>query len=672
MRNFFEQQERARRNTVWLVALFAIAVLALAAGVYFAALHGLRYPGLRPPEAEPPSTSLWDAEIFLSFFVGTLVIIILASLMRMASLRGGGSAVAEMLGGRLVAPGTADLHERRFLNVVEEMALASSVPVPQVFVLDGEEGINAFAAGHSPDDAAVIATRGCLEKLNRNELQGVIAHEFSHVLNGDMRLKLRLMGIIFGILVIGVVGRGMLRITHVSSRGSRSGKGGGAFLLALVAAGVALTLLGYIGLFCGRLIKAAVSRQREFLADASAVQFTRDPHGIAGALKKIGGYHFGSKVKASAAEETSHFFFSSAVSYPVFGMWFATHPPLEERIRRIDPAFDGRFPEVAEAAVPVEGMSAAAPFAVPLVGTAAAAGAAAVAAGVADPGGTEATTLEIDARDITRQVGDPRPEHARYAATLLRQLPAPVQQAVRDGFSACALIYAMLLSDDRDVSARQAKLIRAHSGARLLKETWRLAAMLAGFDPRWRLPVVKMAMPVLRQLTPDQQQRLAETVWGLIDADAQLSVFEFAISRTVLRSLMASRGERGKKRTYRTLDPVLGDCRVLLSSLARFGHGDEAGAQRAFAAGAKRLAESATQSAAQSLSLLEASACSLRGVDTALDRLCRTVPRLRERILDACAHCVLADRRTTIEEAELLRVVADALGCPLPPFLVAS
>ncbi|MBD3236373.1 MAG: M48 family metalloprotease, partial [Candidatus Eisenbacteria bacterium] len=345
MRNFFAQQERARRNTVWLVLLFLLAVVAIAAAVYLVMFFGMRYFDLHGSTASARA-GWWDLDLFLSFFVGTLVIILFASFLRGLSLRAGGSAVAEMLGGRLIPPGTGDFHERRLLNVVEEMALAAGVPVPQVYLLEEESGINAFAAGHTPDDAAVVATRGCVELLSREELQGVIAHEFSHILNGDMRLKLRLIGILFGILVISVIGRGMLHITRFSAGSSRRGRGGSAVVLALIA-GLVLMLIGYIGLFCGRLIKAAVSRQREFLADASAVQFTRNPQGIAGALKKIGGYAHGSRIESSAAEETSHLFFSPALDYPVFGFWFATHPPLEERIRRIDPSFDGSFPQVA-------------------------------------------------------------------------------------------------------------------------------------------------------------------------------------------------------------------------------------------------------------------------------------------------------------------------------------
>jgi len=688
--NFFEHQERARRNTGWLLFLFTVAVVTLGVGVYAATMVGLHasrgrlplhvvsyeygsgqlrshdngapygsshrpggYPG-RSAGARAP-LGWWRPDIFVACFAGTLIVILLASLSRTAGLRAGGTAVAEMMGGRLVPPGTGAPRERRLRNVVEEMALASSIPVPQIFVLDQEESINAFAAGHTPADAAVVVTRGTLERLNRDELQGVIAHEYSHILNGDMRLNLRLMGVLFGILVIGIIGRGMMRIMPGMRRG-RGGRGGGVAAAFLIT-GALVALVGYAGLVCARLIKAAVSRQREYLADAASVQYTRNPHGIAGALKKIGGFVLGSQVKTPRAEEASHFFFHSAVSYTLFSGLFSTHPPLRERIRRVDPSFDGKFTEVRLLA-PEEPAAVEAELA---AGAALGAGMAA-AGGLAGGAGAR---IAADPAAVTAQVGRPQPEHADYAAALLRELPDALREAVGSGFSAGALIYAMLLSDDEAVRQRQIAGVRERSGPELERETWRLSAALGGTDPRWWLPVAKLALPALRQMTPAQQARFADTVGELIAADAQVSLFEFAISRTLLRHLAAGR-EGPPKISIRTLGPVLGDCQVILSCLARQGQANETSAQRAYAAGAARL------QAPTRLGLLPAARCALDAVDLALERLRATAPRVREQILDACAHCVLADATVTLEETELLRVVADALDCPLPPFLVPA
>ncbi len=665
MRNFFEHQDRARRNTGWLLFLFFFAVVALGIGVYLATLLGLQlshvefsgtqvgfqtHRGYTHGDAarEVRPFRLWRPDIFAGCFAGTLLVIFIASLGRTSALRSGGTAVAEMLGGRLVPPGTSDPRERRLRNVVEEMAIASSVPVPQVFVLDEEPGINAFAAGHTPGDAAVVVTRGTLERLNRDELQGVVGHEFSHILNGDMRLNVRLMGVLFGILVIGIIGRGMIRIMPGSRRSVRGGRGGGA-ALAFIVAGALIALIGYAGLLCARLIKAAVSRQREFLADAASVQFTRNPNGIAGALKKIGGHALGSAVGAPRAEEASHFFFHTALSYNLLGGLFATHPPLAERIRRVDPSFDGNFPEVPivdveEALVDAE--------------------TAAVAGFAASP----VASLALDPSAVIQQVGHPRPEHTDYAVALLRELPDALRQATTSSFTSCALIYGLLLSDVPETRDRQAAMIREHSGEDLLRETWRLAAALGDMDARWRLPVAKLAQPVLRQMTADQRARFSKTIGELIAADQQVSLFEFALTRTLLRHLTPDRAAATPRVSIRSLDAVLGEAGLLLSCLAHSGSRDEPeNAGRAFAAGVARFG-----AAAQGLALLPAERCPLSEVEQAVERLRATSPRLRETILDACAHCVLSDYEVTPEEADLLRVVADALDCPLPPFLTPA
>ena len=279
---------------------------------------------------------LWNPQLFLLAAVGTLAVIALGSGFKTLELAQGGSSVATMLGGRLVAPTTTDPDERKLRNVVEEMAIAAGVPVPQVYLLPEEQGINAFAAGHSTSDAVVAVTAGAVRLLTRDELQGVIGHEFSHILNGDMRLNLRLMGIVFGILCLAVIGRVLL---YTRSRSSKDKN-------PLPLLGLALIVIGWIGVFFGRLIQAAVSRQREFLADASSVQFTRNPAGLAARSRKIGGLSFGSKLEAAHAEEASHMFFGNGMSESFFHL-METHPPLAERIRAIDPSFDGTFPPVS-------------------------------------------------------------------------------------------------------------------------------------------------------------------------------------------------------------------------------------------------------------------------------------------------------------------------------------
>ncbi len=331
--DFFSHQDRARRQTALMLCLFAAAVAAIIAALYKVTGFLLFFKG-RSPGFDPQLLGIVAAAV--------LTLVGLGSLYKIRQLRqGGGAGVAELLGGRLVAADTADGHEQRLLNVVEEMAIASGVPIPAVYVLD-EDGINAFAAGFTSADAVVTVTRGCLRKLGRDELQGVIAHEFSHILNGDMRLNIRLMGVVHGILLIALIGANILRYSFGGSPGvSRSRRSGGPFILLAMA----MMVIGYIGVFFANLIKAAVSRNREFLADSSAVQFTRNPSGIAGALKKIGGLSAGSEIGNEHAAEASHFYFAKGLGDSLFSI-FATHPPLAERVKRLDPGFRGAFPEI--------------------------------------------------------------------------------------------------------------------------------------------------------------------------------------------------------------------------------------------------------------------------------------------------------------------------------------
>ncbi|HOG94489.1 MAG TPA: M48 family metallopeptidase, partial [Opitutaceae bacterium] len=335
--DFFEAQASAKRRTSRLMLLFILAVIGVIAACYLAAL--IVVARIRPM---PGTWLVWDGSLFGGVSLVVCLITGGAMLFKWLQLRAGGSVIAEMVGGRRVDPQSTDLAEQRLLNIVEEMSIASGVPMPAVYLLDDEGGLNAFAAGLTTSDAVVAVTRGSLEKLSRDELQGVVAHEFSHILNGDMRLNVRLTAVLFGILVIGLMGRGllevMLRSGAVRTRGKGKSGGPGVFIIV----GIAMLVIGYVGYFFGRLIQAAISRQREYLADAAAVQFTRNPLGVSGALKKIGGYSLGSRLDSAAAAQIGHFFFAQSFRAGFTQLW-ATHPPLEERIRTIDPSWDGRF-----------------------------------------------------------------------------------------------------------------------------------------------------------------------------------------------------------------------------------------------------------------------------------------------------------------------------------------
>jgi Zn-dependent protease with chaperone function len=632
--DFFERQDKARRNTKALVVYFAFAVLALVFAVYaaFAVIFGRGH--------------FWQPQLFLWVTLGTLGVIVVGSLSKVAELSSGGGAVASMLGGEPVNPNTRDAEERKLLNIVEEMSIASGVPVPQVYVLNHEPGINAFAAGYSPSDAALGVTRGAIHHLNRDELQGVIAHEFSHVLNGDMRLNIRLIALLFGIMCLAIIGRVLLRVRGRSSRDKNP----------LPLLGLALVVIGGVGVFFGRLMQSAVSRQREFLADAAAVQFTRNPEGLAGALKKIGALSAGSELESAQAEEANHLFFSNGTR-SFFGGMFASHPPLEERIRLLDPAFDGDFSKVN--LVPEFTASPARP---------------AAADGrlpVEFPHATKAPTAALPPLVILPGAVMPQPgqlaaAHLQYAVALRDAIPPVLQQAARDALAAQAVVLALVLSGDETVRAQQFQLISDRVSPGLEVETQQLWSEVAAVAARARLPLADLALPGLRLMAPAQFNQFREALTAVIEHDQQVELFEYVLQKMVLRHLEPHFAAARKPVVeFYSVKPLVPDAAVLLSALAYVGAGDATAAALAFKRGAQPFAYAAQQP----LALLAEADCGLDRVDEALGRLALAVPQIKKNVLKACALTVAADNLIQEREAELLRAMADALDCPLPPFV---
>ncbi len=645
--NFFENQERARKRTTWLVLLFALAVVAIGVAIYLVVAFGLWQAGRK--DAGAADGNLWDPELFFWVMVGTVGFIGLASLFRILSLRKGGGAVARMLGGRLVSRETRTLAERRLLNIVDEMAIASGIPVPEVYVLEGEVGINAFAAGYSVENAAVAVTRGALESLNRDELQGVVAHEFSHILNGDMRLNLRLIGVLFGILAIGVVGRFLLYSVRASS--SRRAKG----VPVVVLLGLTLMLVGYIGVFVGRLIQAAVSRQREFLADASAVQFTRNPAGIGGALMKIAGLERGATIEAPRASEAAHLFFGQGVR-SIFGL-LATHPPVEERVRRIDPALlAGVRPEGArgEEATPTAQQEPEGEVEEPApVGAAGLAG-----------GRKRKRVIRADPGEIASRVGTLDPTAVAFASDLVAALPAPVSQALQTPEGAARLVCALLLGADGAVRKSQLQLLGQQGED--AREVEGLAGKVGDLGPAFALPLMELAASALAGWPRERQEGFLGTIEALIRADRRVSLFEFGVHWILTRRLKKRRGP--VRPVYRNLEKVAWQAGHVVAAVARAGNQeDDAAAQAAFRLGLDHLGGG--QAAEMQRDFQAGTLGDLDEVGKALDHLALASLAVRRRVVEAVAHCALADRKVTVQEAEVLRLVSIALGLPLPPWV---
>ncbi len=650
--DFFEAQARAKKRTSRLVALFALAVLGTIAATYFAAVFGLGFLAEQQRaqadayaySASLGSPTLWQPKLLLGVSITVLAVVGLASLSKWAQFSAGGSAVAESVGGRRIDPKTTDLRERRLLNVVEEMAIASGTPVPAVYILDDEPAINAFAAGLTTSDAVVAVTRGTLEKLTRDELQGVVGHEFSHILNGDMRLNLRLTALLFGILVLGLAGRGILWSMRYAAAGrrSRDSKNSGGILIAILFVGLALMIVGYIGYFFGRMIQAAVSRQREYLADASAVQFTRNPSGLSGALKKIGGYALGSRLQTSKAAAIGHFFFAQSFRSGLTGLW-STHPPLRERIRAIEPQFDGKMFEPPER-VDVERESF-------------------VSAGLHPPKPkAQPPKLEaFSAAAAIASIGALTPEQVSGAESLLAALPPPLRDAAHSADAAPILLYGLLLDAAPAIRQQQRSLVAHHAGPDALAQLDTLTPHLLTLGAEHKLPLVQLALPSLRELPRAALTPFLETLDELVHADAAVSPFEFALQKLVTHTLALGRTPKSAVAHYYSFNALTAEIATVLSTLAHASTADADEARAAFAAGAAQLKLIEAQL------VFDARPTDFVALDAALDKLAAASGPIQQRTLLAAAHVVSANGSVSVVESELLRAISATLDVPMPP-----
>jgi Zn-dependent protease with chaperone function len=640
VKTFFEHQSLARRNSKVMVVLFLLAVIAvvLAVDLVLAILYAWHADVYAPAGRKPSFAAMLGAVPGYVYFLGALAtaaLILAVSFINTLRLAEGGAAVAKMIGARRVAPDTADALERRLRNVVEEMAIASGVRVPEVYVMDAERGINAFAAGWDTSGAVVAVTRGTLEALTRDELQGVVAHEFSHILNGDMRLNLRMIGVLAGIVFIGSIGEFVMR----STRGSRgNGKGAGGVFLA----GLAIFIIGYAGLFFARLIKSAVSRQREFLADASSVQFTRNPDGIAGALDQMRASSAGTLIASRYAEEMSHMFFGQSVKV-WFGGLFDTHPPLEERIRRVHPRFqpsayrvkrDVAQAAVAEAAVALAGepqgrrMSDS------------------VAAWGHSPAQSAAMVGTLQAGKID------------FAARLLAGLPVELRHALRNADGAPAVMVALLLAEPEDAMKQQLAAIPA---PQLAERARAIAPLTRRLGPAFRLPLIDLALPALKTISEVQKKELLAALEAVINADRRVSLHEFvvlALMREQLRPIV-------KPAQTKKIAELKTEAATVLALIAHAGTRVDAKGARETALQAAMRTGAAIIGIPHDISI----ALTLDSANAALEALRALAPLQKAVLVKGLFAAVTVDGTIRVAEAELMRLVGAVLDCPLPPLL---
>ncbi len=606
--NFYEHQDRARKRTKIIVFLFIIAVLMIVAMVVIPV-------GL---------ISEWSPGAIVISAVFCLLIVGISTLVKLGQLNGGGHVVAEMLGGTQLQRTNNNSSEQKVNNIVEEMAIASGMPVPPVYILE-DTSINAFAAGWTPSDAVIGVTRGCIEQLNRDELQGVIAHEFSHISHGDMRINIRLIGVIFGIMALGITGWIFVRhigpiILHTSSRSrSKEGAGGAGIGLAIILFGLFLVICGAIGTFFGRLIQAAVSRQREFLADASAVQYTRNPGGIGGALRQIGGI----AEQYSLAKESgqcNHMFFSQAVS-----SIFASHPPISERVARIEGIDTASLPDQVDVQT---------------------------SSGHEQISGFSSTSVKTSVQEASA-IRDKRIIRARFTINNISPL---IRESLENSWSARLVMFSLLINAQ---DKKQQKLLKSALSDNELVELQRLLLLVNKEEESSRLPMIDLASPALKQLSNKQQIVFTKTLVDIIKSDAEVSRFEWVLVSVIKKHLTGNSLQKLSKGANKKIRSLSSDVILVLSMLAYSGAENKEQAGIAFA-------HALNEVGLKDKEICGVNRCNMESVHSALISLCSLLFVEKEKLLRACGVCVEHDGVITVAEAETIRAIGDVLDCPIP------
>ena len=648
--NFFEAQDRARRHTSLLVLLFALAVIALVALSNLIVVEFIYFTHTQDLTLSPDLlTQVYDPDISLLVSAAIIGFIALGSLVKLAMLSSGGAAIAQSLGGTIIPRSTNDPLQKRVLNVVEEMAIASGTPVPQVYILR-EPGINAFAAGWKTTNAVIGITQGALERLTRDELQGVIAHEFSHIFNGDMRLNIRLIAILYGILMIGQFGRMILRSLRYMGR-SRNRTDGRA-VAAIVGIGATMMIIGYTGTFFGGWIKSLISRQREYLADASAVQFTRNREGIANALKKIGGSVSGSSIHAASMDEYSHGYFARGDTSALSMFSFATHPPLKKRILRIEPRWDGKYLFDERKPAPVE------PPETDQEKQQRKDKAAVISMAIATGMSVE------DAMRLIDDVGRVTDEQIDAAQLWHQQMPDEILQQAENPYGAQALILAILLHEEPELRTEQKEVLidlltELHAGS-----VFKLSDTVAALTTQQVLPLIDICLPTLREMTIEQYERFKQAVDRLVLADRKIDLREWIIQRVVLQHLDEQYHIRHKPLAkYFVLGSAKPAIEQILSMLAHIEHKDISMARDSFDTAKRSVAAGA-------LEFIEDKKITITQLNTAIDELELLKPPIKKRFLQAAVTCIAHDGQVKIQSYELLRAIASCIDTPMPPVLI--
>ena len=626
--DFFQCQANAKRNTFWLYVLFAVAIVAIIVAVYAVSIASLYLLPLVARDVQIPVT-FWDLKSFVIVSLTTSAFILAGSWYKIHQLKqGGGIAVAQMLGGTRLRV-TQDPIERQLRNVVEEMAIASGVPTPAIFILE-QRGINAFTAGYEHKDTAIAITRGAMEVLSRDELQGVIAHEFSHILHGDTGIKMKMMGLLHGITMISDFG--ILMIAGRSSV-SYSGRMRGSHPVIMLS-GMLFFMVGLLGMLAADFIKAAMSRQREYLADASAVQFTRNPEGIANALKVIGGYQAGSRLNLPEVQQVSHLFFGEALQVWWQSNWWASHPPLVSRIQRIDPRFRGRIDKIDEPSVRAQNQEHAINHFSPP---------------------PNAEQLQQNVAQVMQSIGEPDAQHLSLAHHVLQQIPEDIHEQLSDTFVAKCMTYFLLLDANKDIFRQQMQMVSGMDSSQALAEVLRIRSLMPNMRAELKLPILDIVLPQLSEFSVEQQRVFLDTLKKLIAANNEVSLFEYLLYQNFLYHF----GFKGvqQSNTFIAIERMKTEVELLIDRVCSMNKTNKP----------RHIKEKAlAQIFPNERFKKDVEKSNLKGVIKALEKLNVCSFEDKKKLLQAIVYCVLSDGLVSTEEVETMRLISMMLGCPMP------
>ena len=644
MTDFWEHQDRARSKSFALLILFLLSVAATVVAINVAVAVVVLWD-LRSAENWE---WLWDPKTFAITTSATVFIILGGAFLKFRELRIGGAAIADMIGGEPLSMKNQSADEHRLRNVVEEMAIAAGLPVPQIYIVKFEFCINAFVAGYTPNDAVIGVTEGAISKLTRSELQAIIGHEFSHLVNGDMRLNMRITGLVHGLMAVSVVGQALV-LSSFRLRGLAPA-GGKLFGPLWLLLGLIFWVVGYLGNLCGRAIQAALCRQREYLADAAAVQFTRYPESLTGVLKKAGWYN--TWLRHPYAGVANHFLFGDCRGDDWLRL-FPTHPRITSRIHRLEPDFHGdfqrsldelKFPE-PNAPDLDDNVRQASPR-----------------SAIAMPGLAEIHAVAVPIPETLGMLGTLSAAQLVKAHNTRAAVPKGLDEAVHEPLSALALIYAILIDADEDLRQKQLRILDDYEAKIVAAESRRLLSLSKEHDSEQRLTLAELAQPALRQLSRGQYRNFRTCLEKIVSADEQLSLFEFAFEKLVMHRLDPAFGF-GLVTGAGTppAEDLAEHATLLLSALAHVGRDEPDEVHAAFLAGLAKATER------QDLKLRSMEDCGLRSIDTALDCTAAAPPKQKKLFIEACAVTISHDGEIHSSEATLFRVICGALDVPCPP-----